>query len=46
MANWNSKELQTPAAIKAIGQNAQNVINNLEFALTIVEKGAELAVSV
>ena len=33
MANWNSSELQTPEPIKKIGQNAQNVINNLDILL-------------
>ena len=43
MANWNSNELQTPEAIKKIGQNAQNVINNLDILLKIVKGGAEVA---
>ena len=43
MANWNSKELQTPDAIKKIGQNAQNVINNLDILLKLVKQGAEVA---
>ena len=43
MANWNSKELQTPDAIKKIGQNAQNVINNLDILLQIVKGGANVA---
>ena len=46
MANWNSKELQTPDAIKKIGQNAQNVINNLNILLEIVKGGAKLAKAV
>ena len=43
MANWNSSELQTPEPIKKIGQNAQNVINNLDILLKIVKSGAEVA---
>ena len=43
MANWNSKELQTPPAIKQIGQNAQNVINNLETLMGLVKAGADVA---
>ena len=43
MANWNSNELQTPDAIKKIGQNAQNVINNLDILLQIVKGGANVA---
>jgi hypothetical protein len=43
MANWNSKELQTPPAIKKIGQNAQNVINNLDILLKLVKQGADVA---
>ena len=43
MANWNSNELQTPDAIKKIGQNAQNVINNLDILLNIVKAGATVA---
>jgi len=43
MANWNSNELKTPDAIKKIGQNAQNVINNLDILLKIVKGGAEVA---
>ena len=43
MANWNSKELQTPDAIKKIGQNAQNAINNLDILLKIVKGGADVA---
>ena len=43
MANWNSKELQTPDAIKKIGQNAQNVINNLDILLKLVKGGADVA---
>ena len=43
MANWNSSELQTPEPIKKIGQNAQNVINNLDILLKIVKGGAEVA---
>ena len=43
MANWNSKELQTPDAIKKIGQNAQNAINNLDILLKLVKQGSEVA---
>ena len=43
MANWNSNELQTPDAIKKIGQNAQNVINNLDILLKLVKAGADVA---
>ena len=43
MANWNSKELQTPDVIKKIGQNAQNVINNLDILLKLVKAGADVA---
>ena len=43
MANWNSSELQTPEPIKKIGQNAQNVINNLDILLKIVKGGANVA---
>ena len=43
MANWNSKELQTPPAIKKIGQNAQNAINNLDILLKLVKQGADVA---
>ncbi len=43
MANWNSSELQTPEPIKKIGQNAQNVINNLEILMGLVKAGADVA---
>ena len=43
MANWNSNELQTPDAIKKIGQNAQNVINNLDILMKLVKAGADVA---
>ena len=43
MANWNSSELQTPEPIKKIGQNAQNVINNLDILLKLVKAGADVA---
>ena len=43
MANWNSSELQTPDPIKKIGQNAQNVINNLDILLKLVKQGADVA---
>ena len=43
MANWNSSELQTPEPIKKIGENAQNVINNLDILLKIVKGGANVA---
>ena len=43
MANWNSSELQTPPAIKKIGQNAQNAINNLDILLKLVKQGADVA---
>ena len=43
MANWNSSELQTPEPIKKIGQNAQNVINNLDILLKLVKQGADVA---
>ena len=43
MANWNSRELQTPAPIKKIGQNAQNAINNLDILLKLVKQGADVA---
>jgi len=43
MANWNSKELQTPEPIKKIGQNAQNAINNLDILMNLVKQGAEVA---
>ena len=43
MANWNSRELQTPEPIKKIGQNAQNVINNLDTLLKLVKQGADVA---
>ena len=43
MANWNSSELQTPDAIKKIGQNAKNVMNNLDILLRIVKGGADVA---
>ena len=43
MANWNSKEFQTPEPIKKIGQNAQNVINNLDILLKLVKQGADVA---
>ena len=43
MANWNSKELQTPPEIKQIAQNAQNAINNLDILLKLVKQGADVA---
>ena len=43
MANWNSKQLQTPDPIKKIGQNAQNAINNLDILLKLVKQGADVA---
>ena len=43
MANWNSSELGTPDAIKKIGQNAQNVMNNLDILLKLVKGGADVA---
>ena len=43
MANWDSRELQTPPAIKKIGENAQNVINNLDILLKLVKGGADVA---
>ena len=43
MANWNRKEIQTPEPIKKIGQNAQNVINNLDILLKLVKQGADVA---
>ena len=43
MANWNSSELQTPEPIKKIGQNAQNVINNLDILMKLVKAGADVA---
>ncbi|NWJ43985.1 hypothetical protein HX837_07295, partial [Marine Group I thaumarchaeote] len=43
MANWNSSELQTPEPIKKIGENAQNVINNLDILLKLVKQGADVA---
>ena len=43
MANWNSSELQTPDAIKKIGENAKNVINNLDILLKLVKAGADVA---
>ena len=43
MANCNSSELQTPEPIKKIGQNAQNVINNLDILMILVKQGADVA---
>ena len=43
MANWNRKEIHTPDPIKKIGQNAQNVINNLDILLKLVKQGADVA---
>ena len=43
MANCNSRELQTPEPIKKIGQNDQNVINNLDTLLKLVKQGADVA---
>ena len=43
MANWNSKELQTPPIIEQIQKNAQNAITNLDTLLQIVQGGADVA---
>ena len=43
MANWNSSELQTPEPIKQIGDNAQNLIDNLDILLKLVKQGADVA---
>jgi len=43
MANWNSSELQTPAPIKKIGENAQTLIDNLDVLLKLVKGGADVA---
>ena len=43
MANWNSKELQTPKEIERISQNAKNAINNLDILLKLVKQGADVA---
>ena len=43
MANWNSSELQTPAPIKKIGEDAQTLIDNLDVLLKLVKAGADVA---